>query len=119
MASPGLARLHRLRHQARGLTDPFAMARFALEGLEVSVDLPPEEAARIPPSGALVITANHPFGALDGLAGIDVVGRRRRDLRVLASPELAGLPGIGSLIIPVDPFGGAAATRSNTRGMRE
>ena len=32
-ASPGLARLHRLRHEARGLSDPFAITRFVLEGL--------------------------------------------------------------------------------------
>jgi len=95
------------------------VARLALEELEVSVDLPGEDAERIPASGAAVITANHPFGALDGLAGIDAIGHRRRDLRILANPELAGVSGIGSLIIPVDPFGGAAATSANVRGMRE
>src|SRR5215469_10404891 len=118
-ASPGLARLHRLRDRVRPLADPFAVARLALEELEVSVDLPAEHAERIPASGAAVITANHPFGALDGLAGIDAIGRRRHDLRVLANPKLVGVSGIGSLIIPVDPFGGAAATRANIRGMRE
>lgn len=118
-ASPGLARLHRLRHEARSLTDPLAITRFALEGLEVRLDLLAEEAARLPASGALVITANHPFGALDGLAAIDTIGRRRRDLRVLATPELAGLQGIGSIVIPVDPFGSGTATRSNIKGMRQ
>jgi putative hemolysin len=118
-ASPGLARLHRLRDRVRPLADPFAVARLALEELEVSVDLPAAHVERIPASGALVITANHPFGALDGIVAIDTIGRRRRDLRVLANPELAGVSGIGSLVIPVDPFGGAVATRANVRGMRE
>jgi putative hemolysin len=118
-ASPGLARLHRLRDEVRGLDDPFAIARYVLAQLEVSIDLPPADLAQLAPEGPLVITANHPFGALDGLVGIDTVGRRRTDLRVLANPELAALDGIGSLIIPVDPFGGARATRANMTGMRQ
>src|SRR5262249_47197149 len=118
-ASPGLARLHRLREEVRELDDPFDIAGYVLAQLEVSVDLPAADVARIPPVGPLVITANHPFGALDGLIGIDTVGRQRRDVRVLANPELAALDGMGSLIIPVDPFGGARATRANMTGMRQ
>ena len=116
--SPGLARLHRLRESLVRLADPFAAVHHVLEQLEVSVDLPAADAARIPQAGRVVITANHPFGALDGLIGIDTIGRRRRDLRVLANPELAALPGIGALVIPVDPFGGTAATQANLVGMR-
>jgi putative hemolysin len=117
-ASPGLARLHRLREEVRELEDPFAIARYVLAALEVSVDLPPRDLAHLAPEGPLVITANHPFGGLDGLVGIDTVGRRRTDLRVLANPELAALEGIGSLIIAVDPFGGPRAGRANMTGMR-
>jgi putative hemolysin len=118
-ASPGLARLHRLRAEVRELREPFAIVRHVLAQLEVSIDVAEAELERLAPSGPLVITANHPFGALDGLVGIDTVARRRRDLRVLANPELAALEGIGSLIIPVDPFGGARATRANMTGMRQ
>jgi len=118
MASPGLARLHRLRKEVQGLADPFATVHHVLRQLEVSAALPARDATRIPVSGPVVITANHPYGALDGLIGIDTIGRVRQDLRVLANPELAALPGIGKLIIPVDPFGGSGATRANMVGMR-
>ena len=118
-ASPGLARLHRLHGEVQGLADPFVTVRHVLEQLEVSVDLPAADAAHIPASGPLVITANHPFGGLDGLIGIDTIGRRRQDLRVMANLELAALPGIGTLIIPVNPFGGPQATRANVIGMRQ
>ncbi|HKF96998.1 MAG TPA: GNAT family N-acyltransferase [Steroidobacteraceae bacterium] len=116
--SPGLARLHRLREEVQGFADPFAAVRHVLGRLEVSVDLPATDAARVPKVGPAVITANHPFGALDGLVGIDTLGRVRQDLRVLANPELAELPGIGKLIIPVDPFGGTRAARANMLSMR-
>jgi hypothetical protein len=38
----------------------------ALRGLGVDYDLTPEDVAKIPVSGPLVIVANHPFGAVDG-----------------------------------------------------
>jgi putative hemolysin len=117
--TPGLARLHRLRERALRLTDAFAVARLALEQLEVRLELTTADEARIPLAGAAIVTANHPFGALDGLAGIDTIGRRRRDLRIFATPELARLPGIGAITIPVDPYGGATATRANTRALRD
>jgi putative hemolysin len=117
--SPGLARLHRLRGELQGMAaDPFAIVHHALGQLEVRVELPATDAARIPAAGPLVITANHPYGGLDGLVGIDTIGRARKDLRVLANRELAALPGIGELIIPVDPFGGARAARANMVSMR-
>src|SRR5215468_1115454 len=72
--SPGLTRLHRLREEVRGFADPFAAVHHVLEQLEVSVDLPAADAVRIPETGRVVITANHPFGALDGLIGIDTIG---------------------------------------------
>jgi putative hemolysin len=119
LASPGLRRLARLQAQARHIGDPFAVARLVLDELRISVDVPGSNVARLPPGGALVITANHPFGGLDGLIGIDTIGRARQDLRILANPELAALPGIGSLVIPVDPFGGPRAARANVAGMRQ
>jgi putative hemolysin len=119
LASPGLARLQRLREAARHLTDPYAIASLALRGLRITLNLPPADEQHIAVSGAVIITANHPFGALDGLAAIAAIGRRRPDLRILANPELVAMEGIGSLMIPVDPFGGAAASRANSAGLRQ
>ncbi|MBV9621012.1 MAG: lysophospholipid acyltransferase family protein [Gammaproteobacteria bacterium] len=116
--TPTLARLHEVRRDLQGLTDPFQFARGALARLQVSLELREEDLAHIPAQGAAVITANHPYGALDGLAAIEIIGRRRRDLRVLANRELTALSGLGALMIPVDPFGGAAATRANLSGLR-
>jgi putative hemolysin len=119
LASPGIARLYRLRNEARNFDDPFAFVDLALRELQVQLQMPPFEDAHIPASGPVVITANHPYGGLDGLTAIAAIGRRRRDLRILANPELAQLDGLGSLMIPVDPFGGAQATRANVAGMRK
>jgi len=119
MAAPGLARLYRLRDQVRHMEDPFDISETALRELKVTLQFVPGEQEHIPATGGAIITANHPFGGLDGLTAIATVGRRRRDLRVLANPELARLEGIGTIFIPVDPFGGTEATRVNIVGMRK
>jgi putative hemolysin len=117
-ALPALARLYRIRDEVRRLEDPFAVAEYALRELRVEVRLSATDLDRIPSEGGVVITANHPFGGLDGLLAIAAIGRRRRDLRILANAELARIEELRSLIIPVDPFGGAKAARANVAGLR-
>jgi putative hemolysin len=119
LAAPGIGRLIRLRDDAKNFADPFAFVDVALRELQVQLDLPPFEAERIPATGPVIITSNHPYGGLDGLLAMATIGRRRRDLRILVNPELAQLDAIGSLMIPVDPFGGPQAKRANVAGMRK
>ena len=115
---PALARLHRIRDPVRQATDSDTLAEQALRALKVEV-LTAHSAARIPASGAVIITANHPFGGLDGLAAIAILARARRDLRILANAPLARLEELSRLVIPVDPFGGPRAVPANRRGVRE
>lgn len=119
LAAPGISRLIRLREDAKNFDDPFEFVDAALRELQVQLRLRPFEEERIPATGPVVITANHPYGGLDGLIAMATIGRRRRDLRILVNPELAQLDSIGSLMIPVDPFGGPAAKRANVAGMRK
>ena len=116
---PALARLHRIRDEVRRLDDPFAVAEYALRELRVEVRLSTADVDRIPGEGGVIVTANHPFGGLDGLLAIAAIGRRRRDLRILANAELARIEELRELIIPVDPFGGPKAARANVAGMRK
>ncbi len=74
--------------------DPFAFVDLALPRVGVQLDLPCFEDENIPATGPVVITANHPYGGLDGLTAIATIGRRRRDLRVLANPELHNWMGL-------------------------
>ena len=119
LAAPGIARLIRLRDGGKDFDDPFAFVDFVLRDLQVQLQLPAFDADHIPTSGPVVITSNHPYGGLDGLMAMSVIGQRRRDLRLLANPDLAQLDGLGSLMIPVDPFGGTQSKRANVAGMRK
>ncbi|OUR83468.1 GNAT family N-acetyltransferase [Cycloclasticus sp. 46_120_T64] len=56
----------------------------------------------IPASGRLVIVANHPLGALDGLALLKLVGEVRRDVKIVVNDVLMDFKAIDSLLLPVD-----------------
>lgn len=68
--------------------------------------------ARIPAQGRLLIVANHPSGALDALALLDLVGQVRRDVLIVANDFLSALGGLGELLLPVRILGGRPAPDS-------
>jgi putative hemolysin len=91
-------------------------ARF-LDNLDVTFDCATQDLTRIPPSGAVVVVANHPFGLVEGAILGALLQRVRPDVKILANSLLAGIQGLEDCIIPVDPFGGAV--KSNWRGLRQ
>jgi putative hemolysin len=69
---------------------------------------------RVPQSGPVILTANHPFGILEGAVLASMLRRVRPDVRFLANGILTAIPELRELIIPVDPVAG----RGNRRGLR-
>lgn len=80
----------------------------ALERMRFSYRVAPTDRARIPAEGRVVIVANHPLGALDALALLDLVGGVRDDVLILANEVLRQLDGLDDLLLPCDVFGGGA-----------
>lgn len=58
----------------------------------------------IPPTGKVVIIANHPLGALDALSLLKLVGTVRTDVKIVANDFLNGIDALKSLLVPVDNF---------------
>lgn len=56
----------------------------------------------IPATGRVVIVANHPLGALDGLSLLKMVGEVRRDVKIVANDMLLNFSAISPLFLPVD-----------------
>jgi len=56
----------------------------------------------IPATGRVVIVANHPLGALDGLSLLKLVGEVRRDVKIVANDMLMNFAALESLFLPVD-----------------
>lgn len=73
---------------------------------------------RVPANGPVVIVANHPFGGADGLVLLEVVLRRRPDLRVLATRALQHLAPLAPLVIAVDNFDRGGGVARNVAPLR-
>lgn len=91
----------------------------ALEAHGVSIEMRTQDRARIPASGGLIVVANHPFGAVEGMAVLSMIGGVRPDVRVLANHMLAMVPPLREHSFFVDPFGGREAARSNVRAVAQ
>ncbi len=90
-----------------------------LREMRVECRLADADLARIPSSGPLLVTANHPFGLLDGAILATVLARVRNDAKILTNHLLADIPELQAHCIFLDPFGGSEAVVRNRRGLRE
>lgn len=114
----GLRRLEGLYHRhAAGLPPP-AFVRAALQTLRIGYAVDGAGAAQIPSSGPLIVVANHPFGAADGLVLADWLLRQRPDLQLLANELLCRVPEMAPLITPVDVFQRGASLPGLRRALR-
>jgi putative hemolysin len=114
---PVVGELLKLHREAR--TGPAGgFCERILRALNISII--PDDAALdvIPATGPAIVAANHPHGALDGLALLSVVRRVRPDVRVLANHLLSIVPELRASCCFVDPFGGTSGVRRSLTGLR-
>lgn len=102
------------------LTDHQAVTGFefverVLDYFNFSYSLSHNDRMNIPSSGRVVIVANHPLGALDGLALLKLVGEVRRDVRIIANDVLSHIEQLNSLFLPVDNLGHSTRKRDIAR----
>ncbi len=75
-----------------------------LENLNFDYSVSHKEIENIPPTGRVVIIANHPLGGLDALALIKLLSKVRKDIKVLANDFLEVLEPINPLLININNF---------------
>ena len=95
-----------------------SFASRVLQALRIVPDCPRSDLRRVPSSGPLIVAANHPCGALDGLVLLALVQRLRPDVRLLANHLLARVPELAAVCFFADPFGGASASANSLAGLR-
>jgi putative hemolysin len=59
---------------------------------------------KIPSDGKLIIVANHPLGALDGLALLRALSEVRPDVKIIANDVLMNFENLAELFLPYDVF---------------
>ncbi len=114
----GLSALQRLYLHAQSIQEGTFAWRI-LNILKVEPQWTAADVERVPASGALVILANHPFGAVEGLALLELIRRRRPDVKVMANYLLGRISELQGDFILVDPFGAAGSARRNVNALRQ
>lgn len=115
----GIERCRQVFDTARRAGGGVEAVRRMLELLGVDYHVAAGELERIPRSGPVVVTANHPFGLLDGAILAAILTRARPDVRILTNSMLAAIPELRDLCIFVDPFGERCSVGANAGALRE
>ena len=114
----GLREAARLTVAARSDTQSRSFLGAMMRQLEISVELSGNGLAGIPRSGGTIVVANHPFGAVEGMALHELCCTARSDVRTMAVHLLGVVPEVRAEFIMVDPFEHAAAAHNNRAPMR-
>lgn len=97
--------------------DEFLPKFFETVRVDVSIDDSALEC--IPTSGPVVVVANHPLGAIDGLAILMAVRRRRPDAKIIGNSMLQRVKPFAEALIRVDPFEQDGVSGENLSGIRQ
>lgn len=73
-----------------------------LDEFRFGYSLPSRERENIPVTGRVLIVANHPLGALDGLVLLKMVSEVRPDVKIIANSLLMQLEPLRECLLPVD-----------------
>jgi len=114
-----LSRLDQMYQALPVISDLDTFLQRVLTTFNVTAQCSDAELNNTPRSGAAVVVANHPFGALEGVMLALLLRRIRPDVKIMANYFLQRVPEIKDLFIGVDPFGGSNAARHNMRPLRD
>ncbi|ASP39266.1 hypothetical protein CHH28_11525 [Bacterioplanes sanyensis] len=114
LKAPTLDRIYRQLDAKQGID----MIEDALNYLGIHLDYDQQALqAAMPKEGPFITVSNHPFGFLDGIILLLIVGRQRPEFRVVANFLLSYFAPISDLFITVNPFEKGGPRQMN--GMRK
>jgi putative hemolysin len=119
LAQPFLP-MERVRELYRRAQQPADRSLFenVLAEMKVEYQVSAPDRSRIPPVGPVVVTANHPFGLLDGAILGTLLMRVRPDVKILTNSLLSRIPELHAYCIFVDVCGGSQAAGMNRSALR-
>lgn len=89
-----------------------------IEYLKVKCDFNEQELDYLPKEGPFIIVSNHPFGAIDGILMLSIIGQRRPELKILTNFMLSYIPNLSENFFPVNPFTDRPGLKSSLKGLK-
>jgi putative hemolysin len=116
-----LKRLNYLLSRLNLLSNETAIPDRILEVLGLTYEISANDQARAPSEGPLVVVANHPFGAVEGMILASILLKKRSDIKIMANFLLGGLGirELNELLIFVNPFERQGSAAHNLKPLRE
>jgi putative hemolysin len=112
--------LNELYHDcSEGAPDPRTFLHRVLKWVRVRWRPDEADLARIPKTGPVVVVANHPFGAIEGIVLAATLLEVRSDVKLLANFLLDRVKELRDLFILVDPFQREHSARMNVAPLRQ
>ncbi len=91
----------------------------AIGELGLTADISPEELARIPATGPLLVVANHPYGIIDGLFIGHLMASVRKDVKLICHSLLCQPQEVQDALLPIDFGAGPEARRTSAETRRK
>lgn len=114
----GLNACERMYQRLAAQKNPQRFMRDVLDELNIRALCSEEDRAKVPQTGACVVVANHPFGAVEGIILAEMLLSIRSDVKILANFLLDRIPQMRSLMFAVDPFEQCRSVNKNMAPMR-
>ncbi len=116
----GVTGLHKLNeiYKYIGEYQGIDFADKLIEHLDVTCDYIPQELDYLPKEGPFIIVSNHPFGAIDGVMMLSILGKRRPDIKILTNFILSYIRNLEGYFLPVNPFTDRPGMKSSLKGLK-
>jgi putative hemolysin len=99
--------------------DALVLINSALDELDISYEIQPDQYQNIPETGPCIIVSNHPYGGIDALMLMKLLFARRPDFKVMANFLLQRIEPFRDYLLPVNPFETKKNVRSSLAGIKE
>jgi len=114
----GLPRLDAVFRSAETRLPGHSICGAVKEVLGLRVEFPPNDLDRVPSKGPVIVVANHPTGAADGLILADALERVRKDVKILSHVWFGRYPALAERMFLIDPQTQVLGHEDNARVLR-